>query len=302
VTTETNGIILLNKTAGLTSFKALGSLKKALRDYSGSKVKIGHTGTLDSFAEGLLVILSGRFTKLNPVFTGFNKTYEADIVFGTRTNTLDPGGEVVENLPVPELNEIEKHIPLFKGVIKQRPPLFSAVHVNGERAYKKALQGTITELPERDIRIDAFDILDWRPPVLKCRIACSKGTYIRSIARDLGIAAGSCAHLGALTRLSVGPFNIEDSVYAADFKPGKDLISGRDVFLKLSAVHPEQFGIIEARDEGVRLLRHGADIDDSFFIEEPAVNGSYAVFNDNDFIAYISYMDGRYSYNFVGCI
>ena len=300
MTTDINGIILLNKTPGVTSFKALGSIKKSLREYSGNKVKIGHSGTLDSFAEGLLVLLSGRFTRLNPVFTAFDKSYEADIVFGIETNTLDPGGEITATGPIPELSTIKDKIKGFTGEIMQRPPLFSAVHVNGERAYKKALKGTITELPERGIRIDTFDIIDWTPPILKCRVECSKGTYIRSLARDLGRASGTYAHLGALKRLSVGPFSIENSVSANEFNPGKHIISGRETFNLLKSAAPGLFGTLEASESGIGLLKHGSDINNGFFKAPPESDGSYAVFADNDFIAYINYNENKYSYNFVG--
>ncbi|MDC7225895.1 MAG: tRNA pseudouridine(55) synthase TruB [Spirochaetales bacterium] len=300
MTTDTNGIILLNKSAGLTSFKALGTLKKKLKEYSGAKVKVGHTGTLDSFAEGLLVVLAGRFTRLNPVFTAFDKSYEADIIFGTETNTLDPAGDTIKTAEIPEYKTIESVLPSFQGAVRQRPPIFSAVHVNGERAYKKALNGTITELPERDVHIYNFEIIDWTSPVLKCRIDCSKGTYIRSIARDLGRLSGSCAHLRALTRISVGPFNLADSIKAEDFNPSEHLIRGRGTFEKLGKSDALHFRIIETDVDGAAKLRQGVTIRDSFFKIPPKDNGSYAVFIDDDFIAYIKYENGKYSYHFVG--
>ena len=298
--TDTSGIILLNKPGGITSFKALGSIKRSLREYSGSKVKVGHTGTLDSFAEGLLVLLTGKFTRLNPAFTAFDKSYEAGIIFGTETDTLDPGGNEIRTAAVPSIQEIEARLDLFSGKIMQRPPIFSAVHVNGERAYKKALKGSIEELPEREIRIDRFEILDWNPPVLKCRIDCSKGTYIRSIARDLGAAAGSCARLETLVRLSVGSLSLEDSIKPENFNPETNIISGKDIFRLLSEDDPESFGIAEAEEEAVRLMRHGRDIKRSFFRLPPDSDGRYAVFCGEEFISYISCENGRYSYVFTG--
>ena len=300
MTTDTNGIILLNKSPGITSFRALGSIKKSLRDYNGKKVKLGHTGTLDSFAEGLLVLLSGRFTRLNPVFTAFDKSYEAEIVFGTETDTLDPSGKIIKTADIPVFSVIKDNISCFIGEIMQSPPIFSAVHVNGERAYKKALKGTITELPERKIRINSFDIIDWSSPVLKCRIDCSKGTYIRSIARDLGRACSSCAHLSVLKRLSVGPFRLSDSVHADSFDPGSDIIRWKEAFELLSASYPADFMTIEASKLGCSLIKNGTEITDSFFLKKPVTEGSYAVFSGNNFIAYINYDGKNYSYNFVG--
>ncbi len=297
---KANGILLLNKPSGITSFKALNSVKKQLKVFSENKIKVGHTGTLDRFAEGLLVVLTGKFTKLNPVFTSFDKSYEAVILFGKQTDTLDPEGEVIKTSPIPELSLIKDKIESFKGSILQRPPIFSAVHVNGERAWKKALKGEIEELPERKIRIDSFDILDWTPPQLRCRISCSKGTYIRSLARDIGCACGSCAHLNNLKRLTVGPFSVENSISAEHFNPENDLLSGRSAFSLLEHHMPGMFTDIEINKNHIEKIRHGVVPDDSFFIKPPQTDGHFTVFNEDDFIAYIKRESEKYSYIFTG--
>lgn len=297
--TDTNGILLLNKPAGVTSFKALGRVKRILKETSGCKVKVGHTGTLDKFAEGLLVVLTGKFTRLNPVFTAFDKVYEAEIKFGETTDTLDPEGTITETCSPPDIETIKNKTKQFRGEISQRPPVFSAVHVNGERAYKQALRGELTELPARDIIIHQFEILEWTAPVLKCRIHCSKGTYIRSIARDLGHACGSCAHLVGLKRLSVGPFSAEDSINDDDFQPANDLITGKEVFKQLSAFDEELFRITEVHSQFVPKIFNGVALADDFFIKVPEADGRYAVFSEGDFVACMNKEDGKYSYIFV---
>ena len=297
--TDTNGILLLYKPEGITSFRALGSIKKKLKDLSGTRVKVGHTGTLDRFAEGLLVVLTGKFTRLNPLFTGFDKTYEATIEFGRRTDTLDPEGEVIETAAVPDYSVIESKLPDFTGLISQRPPIFSAVHVNGERAYKKALSGSIEELPPRDVTVYSIEILEWEPPFLHCRIHCSKGTYIRSIARDLGAACGSCAHLVSLKRLTVGPFSCTDAVRADDFNPEEDLITGRGVFEAVDGFAPGLYRISELKPECLPLIKSGVIPDSSFFTVPPEADGNYALFSGRHLAACVELKNGRYSYIFV---
>ncbi len=300
MTTDTNGILLLNKPSGITSFKALGNIKKQLRIFSNNKIKVGHTGTLDSFAEGLLVVLTGKFTRFNPSFTAFDKSYEAEIIFGTETDTLDPGGKEIKTGPVPDYETIISSKIQFSGTIYQRPPVFSAVHINGERAYKKAVKGEMPELPERKITINSFDILDWKPPVLRCRIDCSKGTYIRSIARDLGNLCGSCARLEKLKRLKVGPFSVDDSISPDEFNPELHLMSGLKVFNLLDSYLPGSFIPLMVKEEFVPLIRNGAAIRDNFFTECPEKNGLYVLNNSSEFIAYIKIESGIYSYIFVG--
>jgi len=297
--TDTNGILLLNKPAGITSFKALGNIKKALKEAQGCKVKVGHTGTLDRFAEGLLVVLTGKFTRLNPVFTNFDKIYEAEIKFGVSTETLDPEGEITETASLPDIETIKDNVINFRGKISQRPPIYSAVHVDGERAYKQALRGELKELPERDITIYEFEIIEWNAPFLRCRIHCSKGTYIRSIARDLGHACGSCAHLTALKRLSVGPFKSDSGVTDADFNPETDLITGRKVFDKISEFNPDLFKVVEIHEKYESLIRNGKNINDDIFTSKPLADGKYALFCAGVFIACITRTSGQYSYLFV---
>ncbi len=198
---ERSGVVLLDKKPGLTSFQALYPVKKQFGR------TVGHTGTLDSFAEGLLVVLVGKFTKFNPLFTAFDKVYEADFTFGTETDTLDPTGQTVFSGTVP----LESPAGLagnWIGELDQVPPDYSAIHVNGQRASDRVRSGQTLDLPARRVTVYSLEVLRWSPPVLTVRIHCSKGTYVRSLARDWGRTVGAGAHVSRLKRLTVGPFSL----------------------------------------------------------------------------------------------
>ncbi len=199
-------IKLLDKNSGVTSFESLYPVK---REYRGRK--IGHAGTLDKFASGLMIVLIGGATKLTPLFSSFDKEYIASIRFGEETDTLDPEGEVIASSECPSLETLESVIPSFLGKQKQIPPVYSAIHVDGKRAYKEARKGNDIEMPERDIEISAIELLSYDGRDAVIRAAVSKGTYIRSLARDIALKAGSRAHLEELRRLRIGPWTLDDS-------------------------------------------------------------------------------------------
>ncbi len=211
--TAPTGIMLYAKNSGLTSFSSLWSIKHAL-----GTEKVGHTGTLDSFADGLLVVLAGNLTHLVPHVTGFTKTYEAIVCFGRETDTLDPTGRTVKTCAAVSRKDLEEAIPKFTGAILQTPPAFSALHVDGKRASDLVREGKEVRLESRQIFIYSIRVHDFLDNVsldgctyAKLEITCSKGTYIRALARDIAASAGSCAHLCALRRTRVGPFNLEDA-------------------------------------------------------------------------------------------
>ena len=199
----TEGIILLDKPPGLTSFQSLGSLKKCL----GTRW-VGHAGTLDKFAEGLLIVMVGRMTRLCAVATAFDKEYLATFTFGTGTDTLDPEGAVTGSGPVPTRAELEAVLPEFRGAISQVPPVYSAIHVDGKRASAAARQGETVQLRPRAVTVAALEILDASPrsPDVAFRISCSKGTYVRSLARDIAARLGTVAHV---SRLRGGPASVD---------------------------------------------------------------------------------------------
>jgi tRNA pseudouridine55 synthase len=202
-----SGILLYAKPPGITSFASLYRVKKAL----GTK-KVGHTGTLDSFAQGLLVLLAGRYTKLAPHITGCDKTYRAVIRFGAETDTLDPTGTPVERALPPTEAAFRGVVPQFTGRIRQRPPAYSALHIGGKRSSDLARAGKAVEPEPREVTVHSLEILEFTGQTATVNVRCSKGTYIRSLARDMALACGSRAHLEVLVRTAVGPFTLEEAL------------------------------------------------------------------------------------------
>ncbi len=200
-------IIIADKPEGVTSFsfiKRLGNEK-----YRGEK--IGHAGTLDKFASGLMIVLVGSATKLSPLFTSFDKEYIASIRFGIETDTLDPEGAVIRESPLPEEDAVRSVIPDFIGRIRQVPPVYSAIHVDGKRAYREAREGHNVDMPSREVEISSLSLLSLSKEEAVIRASVSKGTYIRSLGRDIASKAGSAGYISALRRLRIGPWTLEDS-------------------------------------------------------------------------------------------
>lgn len=205
-------ILLSDKKEDITSFSSLGEFK---REYKGEKV--GHAGTLDKFASGLMIVMVGGATKLNPIFSSFSKRYTATIKFGVETDTLDREGEVVAvSSRIPSKEEIESVLPSFLGRQKQIPPVYSAIHVGGKRAYIEARKNKFVEMPERDIEITSISLISYSGDTLVIDCSVSKGTYIRSLARDIAHILGTCGHLVALRRVEVGPFTLDDLMLSTD--------------------------------------------------------------------------------------
>ena len=209
---STGKIVLLAKQPGLTSFASLYAVKRAL-----GTTKVGHTGTLDSFAEGLLVVCTGSLTRLASRITQFDKTYEAVILFGEETDTLECTGNAIKSSPLPSKSDFEKALSRFTGNLMQSPPAFSALHVDGERSSDLARQGRSVALPPRPVTVYESKILelleDSSGAVRAARVlfSVSKGTYIRSLARDIAAECKSAAHLAGLRRTTVGDFHLEEA-------------------------------------------------------------------------------------------
>lgn len=237
-------LVLLDKASGVTSFQAISSIKRIINK------KTGHAGTLDKFAEGLLIVLTGSLTRLNPLFSGMDKKYVGTLYFGEETDTLDPEGLVIRKTDIPTLSMIESVLPMFRGRIEQTPPVYSAVHVNGKRAYKEARAGNALVIPSRSLDIHSLEILDWRPPLLDISVHCSKGTYIRSLARDIGAATGSAAYLSRLVRTAIGQFELTESVSCDTLTPGSGL-SAWDLAERL----PEALPLIASYEEAAAIRK-----------------------------------------------
>lgn len=202
------GILLVNKPIGKTSF----SLISALRKKTGIQ-KIGHAGTLDPFASGVMILLIGRtFTAQSDTFIGQDKEYEATLHLGIETTTYDPEGEITsQNGTVPTLPEILDALKQFQGTIQQIPPMFSAKKVKGKKLYELARKGIEIERQPVTLTVQT-ELLSYTYPELSLKIACSKGTYIRSIGSDLGKVLGCGAHLKKLTRTRCGPYLLKDCI------------------------------------------------------------------------------------------
>jgi len=206
---DVHGFLNVCKARGFTSHDVVAVVRRLL----GTR-RVGHAGTLDPLAEGVLPICVGRYTRLVDTIGDTEKGYYAEIELGARTTTDDAEGEIVERRPVPDLtgHALDATLERFRGPIQQVPPIFSAIKVEGRRAYDLARRGDAPELAARPITIHRLQVVDWTPPHLTLLVVCSKGTYIRSLARDLGEALGCGAHLTRLIRLWVGSFGLEDAV------------------------------------------------------------------------------------------
>lgn len=205
-------IILIDKPAGMSSFGVVARVRRKLRDEFGHKVKVGHTGTLDPFATGLLILLSGKCTKKSGEFLKLNKVYEATIKLGYISDTGDTEGKIEKrNDRKIELKEIQEILKRFIGDIEQVPPKFSAIKINGQRAYKLARKGQDFEMPSRKVTIYNIEILEYSYPLLKIRCHVSSGTYIRTLAEDIGRALGTGAYCESLRRLKIGEYDVKDA-------------------------------------------------------------------------------------------
>jgi tRNA pseudouridine55 synthase len=217
------GVVLVDKPEGMTSHDVVAVARRAL-----ATRRIGHTGTLDPFATGLLVLLVGRATRLQPYVEAEPKVYEATIRFGAETDTGDPTGSRVREAPLPPDARVTEGIGHLTGSIRQAPPAYSAKQVAGVRAYAAARRGEALDLRPVTVVVHGWDVRSRRGAEWDVTIACSSGTYIRSLARDLGLLAGSAAHLAALRRVRSGHFDVADAVTVDGLRAGRaDVLPAR---------------------------------------------------------------------------
>ncbi len=207
-------IILADKPAGISSFGVVARVRRQLSGRAGRKIKVGHTGTLDPFATGLMILVSGTFTRRAGEFSKLDKVYEATIRLGAISSTGDPEGEITEQLvqDIPSEQQVRQTIKTFLGKITQTPPVFSAIKINGQRAYKLARAGQAVEMPSREVEIYSIELLSYEYPHIKIRAHVSSGTYIRTLAQDIGDLLGTGAYVTELRRVKVGQYDIKDAV------------------------------------------------------------------------------------------
>jgi tRNA pseudouridine55 synthase len=213
-------VLFIDKPLNWTSFDVVNKVRKTLRQVLGiKKIKVGHAGTLDPLATGLVIICTGKATKQVTNYQDLDKAYDARIRLGATTPSFDLETEVDREYPWEHITRDRVLAALQKlgGEQLQLPPLYSAKSVGGKRAYKVARKGQEVALKKQRITIHRMEVLSFNPPDLEIHVECSKGTYIRSLARDLGMELGSGAHLTALRRIRIGPYRAEDAFSLEDF-------------------------------------------------------------------------------------
>jgi tRNA pseudouridine55 synthase len=231
-----DGVLIVDKEEGETSSRVVRKVKKLLE-----VSKVGHAGTLDPFATGLLLVLAGQGTKLSPYLVAGDKTYLGTLTLGTETDTLDRTGRVTSVKPVPKLDPelVRERAKAFVGETEQTPPSFSALKVQGKRAYALARKGLPVTLQKRRVRVSQWSVLSLDLPDVTFTVVCSSGTYVRSLAADLGKALGVGAHLKTLRRTAVGPYRVEDAVCSGDLDNGaiEETLRGKIIPLREALPH-----------------------------------------------------------------
>jgi len=204
-----DGMILVDKPAGITSFGVVARIRRQLSQQIGKKAKVGHTGTLDPFATGLMIIVTGKECRNAGNYSKLDKEYEATITLGFNSTTGDPEGELTAVSDMqPTKEAVEAALKQFTGEITQRPPIFSAIKINGRRAYDLARKGEVVEMPERQVTVFSLDLIEYTYPEVKIRVHVSSGTYIRTLAEDIGKVLETGAYCSELRRTKVADWSV----------------------------------------------------------------------------------------------
>ena len=207
-----DSVLLVDKPTGITSFGVVARVRRKLSEQLGKKAKVGHTGTLDPFATGLMIIVTGKECRNAANYSKLDKEYEATIILGQTSSTGDPEGEITHiSAAQPTREQIEAALAQFTGEITQRPPMFSAIKINGRRAYDLARKGEVVEMPERQVTVYSLELIDYTYPAIRIRTHVSSGTYIRTLAEDIGSALETGAYCSELRRTKVAEFSVADA-------------------------------------------------------------------------------------------
>ena len=253
---DKNGFLIIDKPTGVTSSSVVQQIKKLF-----SLRKVGHTGTLDPLATGLLVLCVGQATKFARYVIDEDKSYRVGIRLGVATDTFDAEGKVTSKGSTANISEdeIESSLRRFRGKIKQVPPMYSAIKKNGVPLYKMARQGLQVELDPREVMIHENTLLNFDGEILELYVSCSKGTYIRTIAADLGDVLGCGAHVVSLRRLSVGPYVERDMLSLGELEQTENKSSLSDYLLPISSPFKEWNELL-LETEDARLIKNGAKL------------------------------------------
>ena len=245
-----DGLVVVDKPAGCTSHDVVARLRKVY-----GQRRVGHAGTLDPDATGVLLAGLGRVTRLLRFLQESSKSYRADVRFGVATSTLDAAGEVLDRCEMPVTREqVEQAARCFVGDIEQVPPMVSAVKIDGRRLHELAREGKDVDRPARTVRIDRLEVESFEPgpyPLATIAIDCGTGTYVRSLAADLGTALGGCAHVETLRRLRVGGFGLDDA------RPLDAIEADPDAAVLSAATAMRGLACVEVDEERARAVRHG---------------------------------------------
>ena len=249
------GILLVDKPSGPTSHDVVQIVRRGTREK-----KVGHAGTLDPLATGLLVVCVGAATRLSDYMRDKNKHYRARVRLGQTTNTYDADGEIIaESAALPDRATAEAALPDFRGVIQQRPPAYSAIKRGGQKAYELARAGKVIEFEPRPVEIYALELLDWAPPEFTLDALCSAGTYIRSLAHDLGQRLGCGAHLTALRRLAAGNFTLDQAVTLHELEKAFAAGDWRRYLHRAEEALPD-WPAVRLADDAAKRIVHGQAI------------------------------------------
>ena len=246
-----HGWLILNKPEGMSSTRAGGPLKRLL-----SQKKIGHAGTLDPFASGVLPLALGEATKTMPYLMNRPKSYRFTLKFGSQTSTDVTEGEVIATSVIkPRIEDLKIALPLFTGVITQTPSVYSAIKINGKAAYARARAGETIEMPKRQVKIYDLSLEDYRGDMATFSVHCGTGTYVRSLGRDIAIHLGTVGHLVMLQRICVGPFKLENAISLENILEMRDTSLAR-VLLPIGSVLDDIPAVSVSLQEAVKI-QHG---------------------------------------------
>ncbi len=278
------GLIVVDKPVGPTSHQVVSLVRRGARIR-----KVGHAGTLDPRASGVLILCLGAATRLSEYLSTASKCYEALIRFGTSTDTYDADGAFVRSTgTAPSLEAIRDTLPDFRGSIDQLPPPYSAIKVKGTKAYELARQGREVELKARRVTIYRLEILSFESPDLSVLIDCSAGTYVRSLAHDLGERLSTGAHLAALRRTMAGPFSIDDAVPLAKLEVGF-MTEKWEQYVRPAGDGLPDFPVVQVEESQLDLIRNGHSIP-----SEPGSHGlARALGPDAELVAILEAVEGE---------
>ena len=289
-----SGWIIVNKEVGMTSAMVVNKIKRVLK-----VKKAGHAGTLDPLASGVLPIALGEATKTMSFAMNSNKSYEFDIKWGAATDTDDLEGKIVAESNIrPLKNDIINILPKFTGIIKQKPPAYSAIKINGVRSYKLARNSIISDIPEREVHIKEISLVKYiNKDSARLKIECGKGVYVRSLARDMARVLNTHGHVVYLNRLSVGPFFHKDSILLADIANLVDKATISKAIKPISFVLDDIPAIDITSDEAILVSRGQKVLLEDLVLEEGTYNKEVYITSNNAPIA-LARVENKYIHPF----